>query len=277
MTGRRAKSLFLAALLLAALVGAQLPALAHTEADTGLPEVGVDERPGGKVPLDLPFAGADGKPVRLADFFPGATPVLLTLNYYACPMLCPLTFRNLTGTVKGLGGLSLGRDYRIVTVSIDPEETIEMARAKSRETYGMLPGIDGLPLRWPFLSGKAPAIDRLASAVGVRYTRLGKNNFAHPTVAVVLTPDGKVSRYLYDLEIRPQDLKLALIEAAGGKIGSPVLNRVLLYCYHYDPVGRKYALIAVNVMKIGGALVLLLFAALLAALWRADRKKGRTP
>lgn len=263
----------LAALLLAA-VCLPLPAAAHTEADALLPEVGVDEKPGGRVPLDLAFTDVSGKRVRLSDSFSGGAPVLLTLNYFACPMLCPLTFRSLTGTVRAMGGLSLDRDFRIVTVSIDPEEVPDLARAKSRETHAMLPGLKAPDDRWPFLMGNAPEIDALTRAVGMRYTRLGKNDFAHPTVAIVLTPDGRVSRYFYELDIRPQDLRLALIEAAGGKIGNPVLNRVLLYCFHYDPVGRKYALVAANVMKAGGAAVLALLSVLLLFLWRRERRKG---
>lgn len=250
---------------------------AHTEADALLPEVGVDEKLGGAVPLDLAFTDARGKPVRLSDYVSGGSPVLVTLNYFACPMLCPLTFRKLADTIQSMGGLSLERDYRIVTVSIDPEEIPELARAKSGEAHAMLPGRKGLESRWPFLLGKPPEIGALTRALGVRYTRLGKNDFAHPTIAIVLTPEGKVSRYFYDLDIRPQDLRLALIEAAGGKIGNPVLNRVLLYCYHYDPAGRKYALIATNVVKVAGGGAALLLLLLLAALWRRERVKGEKP
>lgn len=273
----RPLSRLLAALPLALALSFPSSSFAHTEADTLLPEVGVDEKLGGKVPLDLVFTDARGKAVRLGDYFDGGSPVLLTLNYFACPMLCPLTFRKLAGTIQAIGALSLERDYRIVTVSIDPEEIPELARAKSGETHAMLPGIAAIDARWPFLMGNAPGIEALTKALGIRYTRLGKNNFAHPTVAIVLTPDGKVSRYFYDLDIRPQDLRLALIEAAGGKIGNPVLNRVLLYCFHYDPVGRKYALIATNVVKVAGGATALLLALLLLALWRRERTKEGKP
>lgn len=264
-------------LLLAAALLVPSPMHAHTEADALLPEVGVDEKLGGAVPLDLAFTDAQGKPVRLADYVSGGSPVLVTLNYFACPMLCPLTFRKLADTIQAMGGLSIARDYRIVTVSIDPEEIPELARAKSGETHAMLPGKKGLDSRWPFLLGKPPEIGALTRALGVRYTRLGKNDFAHPTVAIVLTPEGRVSHYFYDLDIRPQDLRLALIEAAGGKIGNPVLNRVLLYCYHYDPAGRKYALIATNVVKVAGGGAALLLLLLLAALWRRERAKDGKP
>jgi protein SCO1/2 len=270
-------SRLLAPLLISAALLVPPPSFAHTEADALLPEVGVDEKLGGSVPLDLAFSDAQGKPVRLADYVSGGSPVLVTLNYFACPMLCPLTFRKLADTIKAVGGLSLERDYRIVTVSIDPEEIPELARAKSKETHAMLPGKAALDSRWPFLRGNPPEIDALTRALGIRYTRLGKNDFAHPTVAIVLTPEGRVSRYFYDLDIRPNDLRLALIEAAGGKIGNPVLNRVLLYCYHYDPAGRKYALIATNVMKVAGGGAALLLLLLLAALWRRERAKGEKP
>jgi protein SCO1/2 len=264
-----------AALLLAGAVACLAAASqAHTAADATMPEVGVDERLGGRVPLDLPFVDADGKPVRLSAAFEGGTPVLLTLNYFSCQTLCPLTFRKLTGTIGAMGGLSLARDYRVLTVSIDPEEVPGLAKAKSRESWAMLPGVAGLPARWPFLTGDNASISALARAVGMRYTRIGKNDFAHPTLAVVLTPEGRISRYFYELDIRPQDLRLALIEAGGGRIGNPVLNRVLLYCYHYDPAGRRYSLIAMNVMKLGGGAVLLLLGILLLFLWRRERGKG---
>lgn len=245
---------------------------AHTLKDQLLPEVGVDEHLSAQVPLDLSFTDQEGKRVKLGDYFAGG-PVILTLNYYACPELCPIIFRNLSNTVKGIKGFSLERDFRIVTVSINPAETAAAARAKSAETYRMLAGVAGMGGRWPFLLGDEGEIRKLAGAVGVRYTRLEKNNFAHPSVFVILTPEGRVSRYLYGLELSPTDLKLALIEAAAGKIGgSTLLNRVILYCYHYDPVGKKYALIAVNVMKIAGGAVLLLLAALLLTLWRRDSR-----
>src|SRR3990172_5203926 len=149
-------------------------------------------------------------------------------------MLCPLTLRSLLGTVERIKGIGLGRDFRIVTISIDPQDTPEVARARAAELY----------------AGEK-AIDAVTGAVGFRYRKVG-NEFAHPDVVVVLTPEGKISRYLYGIEQDPTDLKLALIEASGGNIGgSTALNRVLLFCFHYDPVGKKYALYARN--KIGRA------------------------
>lgn len=245
---------------------------AHTLGDESLPNVGVEEKLGTQVPLDLSFTDQDGRRVRLGDYFTGG-PVVLTLNYYSCPMLCPVMFRNLASEMSAIKGLSPEKDYRIVTVSIDPDETIARAKDKAAVTWRMLPQLHDPGKRWPFLMGAAGPIAELAKAAGVRYTRLGKNNFAHPSILVVLTPKGKVARYLYGIEQRPSDLKLALVEAAGGKIGgSRFLNQVLLYCFHYDPVGKKYAVTAINLMKMTGGAVLLMLCILLALLWRREKK-----
>jgi protein SCO1/2 len=254
----------LVAVLLVLLAGA---ARAADPQDAILLEIGVDERLGAKVPEDLVFTQSTGKTVRLADYL-GAGPVILTLNYYTCPMLCPLTFRSLAGTMEGVRGLSPAKDYRVVTVSINPEEIPEIAAAKARETHAMVAGLGNADDRWPFLYGDADSVRRLTEAVGYRYRKVG-SDFAHPSVAVVLSPGGRVSRYLYGIEIPPRDLKLALIEAADGKIGaSSAANALLMYCFQYDPVGRKYSLYARNVMRAAGAATVIFLAALLVILWR---------
>lgn len=262
----------LAVLLLALLVVDARPTSPHTAEDAVLAGVGVDEKMGAQVPDNLAFRDQEGRPVRIGDLF-GSGPIILTLNYYACPTLCPVFLRALSKSVNGIKGLSLASDYRIVTVSIDPRDTVELARAKADETYGMLPRFTGIDRRWPFLLGRQESINRLTQSVGFRYVRVGKNDFAHPSVLLILTPDGRVSRYLYGIDHRPQDLKLALIEAADGKIGgSSLMNRVILYCYHYDPAGKQYALVATNVMKIVGGAVLGLMALLLFVLWKREKK-----
>jgi protein SCO1/2 len=147
-------------------------------------------------------------------------------------------------------------------------------REKARETYRGLKGISDPTRRWPFLMGTNANIRLLTSTAGFRYVQLEKNNFAHPTVLIVLTPDGRIARYLYGIEQSPQDLKLALIEAADGKIGgSRILNRVLLYCFHYDPVGKKYAVAAINLMKITGAAILAMLVILIVVLKRTEKRK----
>jgi len=263
-------SLLLGALLLVFLIPA--PASSHDPQDQVLEQVGVDERPGGRIPGDLAFRDQTGKAVLLAEYFTGG-PVILTLNYYACPTLCPLVFRNLAETAGKLGALTLSKDFRIVTVSINPEELPELAREKSATTYGMLGKTADPGNRWPFLMGSRASIERLTQSVGVRYTRLGKGEFAHPNVLVIATSDGWVSRYLYGLEQKPQDLKLALIEAADGRIGPSVfMNRALLYCFHYDPVGKKYVLFAARMMTAAMLGVLLLTLGLLVRLWKREKK-----
>ncbi len=243
--------------------------------DNILKSIGVDENPGGQVPPDLLFRDEEGRVVRLGDVL-GSGPVILTLNYYTCPMLCPLTLRNLLASVNGIAGISLARDFRIVTVSIDPDEKQEAARARAGEMHAMMEGIPDPGTRWPFLVGGSEEIAGLTAAVGFRYRKVGAE-FAHPDLGVVLTAAGKISRYLYGVQQDPADLKLALIEAADGRIGaSTAMNRVLLFCFHYDPVERKYALYARNVMKAGGVLTLVLLGALYLALGRR-RKPGGAP
>jgi len=256
-------------LLLPAAAGAADPQ------DAILQKVGVDEKPGAAIPRDLPFTDASGKAVRLADYL-GDGPLLLTLNYYTCPMLCPLTFRSLAATMTRMKGFSLARDYRVVTVSIDPDEIPEIARAKANETHALMPGVRDGDARWPFLYGSAESIRRLAESVGYRYVKVGRE-FAHPAVTIVLSPGGTVSRYLHGVEIDPRDLKLALIEASEGKIGaSSAGNALLMYCFKYDPVGKKYILYARNVMKVAGAVTLILLAGLFAVLWwRYGRSAGQ--
>lgn len=262
--------------LLCALLLLPAAAPAADPQDAVLQEVRVDEKPGAAIPRDLPFTDASGKAVRLGDYL-GDGPVLLTLNYYTCPMLCPLTFRSLAATMERMKGFSLARDYRVVTVSIDPGEIPEIARAKANETHRLMPGVRDGDARWPFLYGSAGSIRQLAESVGYRYAKVGRE-FAHPAVTIVLSPGGTVSRYLYGVEIDPRDLKLALIEASEGKIGaSSTANSLLMYCFRYDPVGKKYILYARNIMRAAGAVTLVLLAGILVVLWRRYGRTGSPP
>jgi len=241
--------------------------------DRILQSIGVDEHPGDPVPKELVFRDQAGRTVRLGEYF-GAGPILLTLNYYNCPMLCPLTLQNLLEATTEVEGISLGTEYRILTISIDPEDTVETAAARAGEIHDRMEGVADPSSRWPFLVGDPGAIAAITRAVGFRYRKVGAE-FAHPDVAVLLTPEGRISRYLYGIEQDPGTLRMALIEAADGKIGSSeILNRVLLYCFRYDPVGRKYALVARNIMKAGGVLTLLLLGSLYFVLWK---RRGHSP
>lgn len=276
LTARYLRAAMLAAPLLAVLCAAPEyaeGAFGRDPADAVLDETGVDERLGAKVPLDLSFTDQDGESVKLGDYFTGK-PVVLSLNYYECPMLCPLTFANLSRTIDGMGGLKLGQDFRVVTVSFNPAETLEMAREKSAETYRMLDVSDPADA-WPFLFGGEAETSAVCGAVGFRFKELGPGNFAHPAALVILSPDGKVARYLYGIQHDPLDLRLALTEAADGKVGqSRALSRVLLFCYDYDPVGRRYSLAAMRIMTALGVVTVLCVGGLLLAMRRKER--GRT-
>jgi len=275
--GRRRRFAGATALLLAALLSSS-PVAAHERVDPQdriLQSIGVDEHPGDRVPFDAAFRDHTGKKVRLGDFL-GNGPVLLTLNYYNCPMLCPLTLQNLFVTTGEIEGISLGKDYRVVTISIDPSDTVETAKARAGEIHLLMEGVSDPSARWPFLIGDPAAIEAITRAVGFRYRKVGAE-FAHPDVSVVLTPEGVISRYLYGVVLDPSTVKLSLIEAAGGMIGkSEIMNRVLLYCFQYDPVGRKYALYARNIMKAGGTLTLILLGTLYVFLWKR-RKPSTAP
>ncbi len=275
MTGRLAPAVPVV-LALAWILSVPRPVEGHAVNDPQdeiLRSVGVDEKLGGAIPRDALFRNQKGDEVRLGDYLAGG-PVLLTLNYYTCPMLCPLTLRSLLDTMDRMKGIALDRDFRVVTVSINPEDGPAVARARAGEIHAQMKGKSDPASRWPFLLGDEKAIGALTGAVGFRYRKVG-NEYAHPDVVVVLTPGGEISRYLYGIEQDPADLKLALIEAAGGNIGeSTALNRVLLFCFQYDPVGKKYALYARNIMRAGVVLTIALLGGLLLVLWKRGRSKA---
>ena len=242
----------------------------------GLSDVDIVEHLGSGVPRSLAFTDADGASVRLGDLLDGKRPLVVVLAYFRCPMLCDLVQQGVVSALRG-SGLRPGRDVRAVTISIDPHDT--RGNARLRQT-GLLTALGGAmpapPGAWRVLTGQEPAIRALATALGFRYVfdpRSGQ--YAHPACAFVLTPDGRISRYLYGTTFRPFDLRLAAVEAAAGRIGG-VVDRVLLTCFRYDPSARKYGVYVVGVMRGGSALVLLLFCVGMMALLRRDRARGGT-
>lgn len=227
--------------------------------------VGLAQRVGAQLPLDLPFTDEQGRQVQLGDYFKQGRPVILDLGYYGCPMLCTLV---LNGAVAALRPLSFepGRDYDLVMVSIDPTETPDLARAK-KENYVKDYGRPGAAGGWHFLVGREPDIRRLADAVGFSYRYIPEERqYAHTAALMIVTPEGAVSRYFSGIQIEPRDLRLALTEASSGKIGS-ALDQVLLFCFHYDPATGKYALAATRMVQAGGVATVLILGATLA-LWR---------
>ena len=236
-----------------------------------LRNIGVDQKLNTQIPLNLIFRDDSGRELPLSAYF-GSRPVVLALVYYQCPMLCTQV---LNGMVMSLRGMSLesGRDFVVVTVSIDPTETPELASKKKAEYLRRYAkGGDG----WHFLTGAEPQIKELAGAVGFRYAYDPKTKqYAHASAIMVVTPSGRLSRYFYGIEYPPRDLRLGLVEASENKIGSPV-DEVLLYCFHYDPNTGKYSAIVMNIVRLAGVLTLLILLPLLIWLWRADLT-GRRP
>jgi protein SCO1 len=219
-----------------------------------LREIGFDQRLGESVPLELAFRDEGGRSVRLGDFF-GKKPVVLSLNYYSCPMLCTVTLNGLASALNVIS-LDAGKEFQIVTVSFDPTETPEMAAAK-KKTYLQRYQRPTVQEGWRFLTGDAPSIDLLTQAVGFRYAWDAETKqFAHPAGVVVLTPDGRIARYMYGIEYAPKDLRLALVEASAGRIGSPV-DQLLLYCYRYDPITGKYGAVIMRIVRLAGVLTVL--------------------
>ncbi|HTP43764.1 MAG TPA: SCO family protein [Candidatus Acidoferrum sp.] len=236
--------------------------------------VSLDQKLGDSIPLDLTFRDEHGQPVVLRSFF-GSKPVILTLVYYSCPMLCTQVLNAVTRSVK-LISLNMGDDYEIVTLSIDPTERPVLAEAKHAVYSGMYER-PGAVKGWHFLTGDEEDIKKLAAAVGFRYAYdPASKQFAHPSGIMVLTPDGKLARYFYGINYPSRDLRLGLVEASQGKIGTPV-DQILLYCYHYDPATGKYGLLIAHVIQIAGGLTVLALGGLVLFLFRFERRKMPPP
>lgn len=222
--------------------------------------VGIQEHLGKFISLDTPFQNETGQTIPLRHFFESAQhPILLNLVYFHCPHLCQYAFKGLIESLQKLT-LLLGKDYSFITVSIDPRETSEQARAKKRSVVNQLLPEQVLAAEsggWNFLTGEAASIEQLAKEVGFKYQWDEKGEqAAHPALLLILTPQGQISRYLYGLNHPPQMLKMGLIEASQGKIGT-LVDRILLLCYQYDPVTHKYSLAFMRLMQGGAAVTLL--------------------
>ena len=225
------------------------PGESSTKLPKALEGVGIDQRLNETVPLDIDFLDEQGNAVKLGDYF-GQKPVVLALVYYECPMLCTLELNGLLRALRATP-LDLGKDFQIVTVSFDPGETPELAMKKKTE-YVKQYGRPGAAEGWHFLTGKQASIEKLTKAVGFRYKYDPKSDlFNHASAIMVLTPQGRLSKYFYGVEYSARDLRLGLVEASAGKIGSAV-DEVLLYCFHYDPSTGKYGVVIMNVLRLAG-------------------------
>jgi len=250
----------------------------EARAPSGLPkvfkDVGIDQKLNQQLPLDLVFKDENGADVKLGDYF-GKKPVVLSLVYYQCPMLCNQVLNGMVTAFKVMN-FKAGQEFDVVTVSFDPRETAALAAAKKNTYVNYLPADRraGAASGWHFLTGDEASIKRLTEAVGFRYHwDEATNQFAHASAIYVATPEGKLARYMYGVEYAPRDLRLGLIEAADNKIGSPV-DQLLLYCYHYDPATGKYGARIMRVMQVGGVVTLFGIVALLFTLRRRSIAQG---
>jgi protein SCO1/2 len=249
------------------------PGMTASTIPAPLREIGFDQNLDRQMPLDTPLVDENGHPVRLGDFF-GTRPVVLVFAYYDCPMLCTQV---INGLASALGVLSLepGKDFEIVTVSFDPRDTPATATAKKAiylERYKR----PGAAAAWHFLTGSPASISRLTKAAGFRYVWDDRTQqFAHPTGVIVLTPDGRLARYLFGIEYGPRDLRLGLVEASAGKVGTPV-DSLLLYCYHYDPMTGRYGLVIMRALRIAGAATVLALGSFIVVMLRREKHPARS-
>ena len=268
------KSFLLAAiLLLASAAGAQSMSKGIMSPPANvrppyLTNVGIEQHLDGQVPADLAFVDDAGRAVKLGDYF-GKKPLILNLVYYNCTMLCGEALAGLSASMKMIK-FDVGNEFDVVTVSFNPEETPEIAAAKKAE-YLKRYGRPNAAAGWHFLTGPSESINALTKAVGFQYQYdATKDQYAHATAIMVLTPQGRIARYFYGVDFPPKDLRLGLVEASKGKIGNPV-DQVLLYCYHYDPAAGKYGAVVSNMLKIGAGLTIFLVGGMLLILIRLDR------
>ncbi len=233
-----------------------------------LKQVGIDQRLDEQIPLDLRFRDESGREVALSEYFAKGKPVVLTLVYYECPMLCNQVLNGAVGAFQGLA-FTVGKEYEVVTVSFDEREGPELA-ARKKETYLRRYRREGAEAGWHFLTGDKASVEALSRAVGFRYVWDEESKqFAHASALMVATPSGRLSHYLYGIDFAPKDLRFALVEASEGKVGSPV-DALLLYCYHYDPVAGRFAPV-MGVLRVAGVLTVFGVVALLLYLRRRTR------
>lgn len=236
--------------------------------------VGVDERLGESIELDAVFLDERGEEVRISDLMDGETPVILNFVYHECPMLCSLLLEGFSKTLQQMA-FTPGDEFDVITVSFSATETPDLA-ARQKERYlaslDAPEAVDG----WHFLTGTEGEIARLAESAGFQFRWVeSRDQFAHPAALIFLAPDGTITRYLHGMTFTASDVRRGVVEASNGTVGSAV-DRVLLYCYQYDPDANSYVLHATNLMKLGGLLTLLVLGVGLFLFWRRERREQRT-
>jgi protein SCO1/2 len=244
------------------------PGMTASTIPAPLREIGFDQNLDQELPLDVTFRNEAGATVRLGDYF-GKRPVVLVFAYFDCPMLCTQVINGLASALDVLS-LKPGKDFEIVTISFNPKDTPASASAK-KANYIARYKQPGAAAAWHFLTGDQPSIDRVTEAAGFRYVwDKETQQFAHPTGVIVLTPDGKLARYLFGIEYGPRDLRMAIVDASAGQVGNPV-DSLLLYCYHYDPMTGRYGVAIMRTMRIAGAATVLLLGTFIFVMVRREK------
>ena len=233
--------------------------------------IDVEEHLGNTLDRGVPFVDHTGKPVDIGQFFDGKRPVLLTMNYFRCPVMCNVQLNNLTDTLHDFEWTPGDEHFRVVTVSIDPRETAQLAGTKRANHLAALGRGDAVD--WAFLTGDALNIRLLAAQLGIQYAYdPEQDQYAHPAVIAFVSPEGKIARYVYGLSYATNDLKFGLIEASEGRVGS-TLDRIILSCFHYDATLGRYGPFAFGLMRVAGAFTVLLIGTALLVLRRRERPK----
>ncbi len=236
--------------------------IAHEETPYELQDVGIDEHLGYQIDPQIEVMDELGNTQKLSSFFQDKKPILLTLVYYQCPNLCNMILNGVLDTLKQMPW-TVGEQFKIITLSFDPSEQHPLA-AQKQKSHLTAYGRNIKPDAWRFLTATPENIKKITEAVGFKY-KYDKDQFAHTAAIFILSPSGKITRYLYGITYRPNDLKLALLEASQGKVGN-IVDKFLLFCYHYDPQGRGYTVYAANLMKLGGVMTIVIIIGFLIKL-----------
>jgi protein SCO1/2 len=272
--------LLVALLAAAAPLRAQVPSAPRGEAggsaDVAPPElqdIGIDEKLGATLPLDTKFLDEEGREVTLRDYFHKDKPVVLQLSYFGCPMLCSLVSQGMVESLNDLS-LTMGKEFEVINLSFDASETPQLARKKKvsfLSAYNRPAGGES----WHFLTGKPEAIKAITDGTGFRYKWVESvSQFSHPAALILLSPDGKITRYLYGIKYDPKTLRLSLVEASQGKVGSTV-DKFLLTCFQYDAHAGKYTPVAMGIMRAGGVAMVLVVAGVIGTLLVRERRHQR--
>ena len=249
-----------------------LPVSGQLDTKPLIKDVGVDEHLGQKVDLSLTFTSMTGERVSLADLVRAGKPTVIAPVYYSCPNLCTLVLNGVRDAINGTD-LVLGEDYQVLNVSFDPENTPELAAAKAANYYETLDDPKAADGAWRYLTGDKEQIAQLMDEIGFRYKK-ANGQYSHTSVLVLLSPEGVITRYLYGVRYPSRDFRLAVVEASAGKVGTTI-DRLLIYCFRYDPLAGKYVPYAWGIMRAGAALTLIGFLVFGFILWKKELFKKR--